>query len=94
MHNYAKLVSSGRAKAYGVLWSAEELELIRSLIEERKIAMTIAADFVRNGIESLEDYDKAVKKNFKPLTIDEAQVKAEKTLAKESKKKVKSKSKK
>ena len=89
MLNYAKLVSSGRAKAHGVCWTAEELELLISLVKERNVIMTVAADFVRNGVESLEDYDKAVKKDFKPLTVDEAKEKAEKDLKKESKKVVK-----
>lgn len=90
MLNYAKLVSSGRAKAHGVCWTAKELELLISLVKERHVGMVTGADFIRNGIESLEDYDKAVKKDFKPLTVDEAKDKAEKDLKKESKK-VKSK---
>lgn len=93
MLNYAKLVSSGRAKAHGVCWTAEELELLISLVKKRGIIMTVGADFIRNGIKSLEDYDKAVKKDFKPLTQDEAKEKAEKELEKESKKVAKAKSK-
>ena len=89
MLNYAKLVSSGRAKAHGVCWTAEELELVYSITHDRHTALTVAADFVRNGVESLEDYDKAVKKDFKPLTVDEAKEKAEKDLKNESKKVVK-----
>lgn len=93
MLNYAKLVSSGRAKAYGQPWTAEELELVLSLVNDKRLAMTVAADFVRNGIESLGDYDKAVKKKFKPLNVEESKVKAEKDLKKEGKKAIKSKKK-
>ena len=94
MLNYAKLVSSGRAKAYGQPWSAKELELVLSIVHDRSISMTTAADFVRNGIGSIEDYDKAVKSKFKPLNVEEATEKAEKELKKESKKKIVKKSKK
>ena len=89
MLNYAKLVSSGRAKAYGQCWTAEELELVYSIVHERRTALTIAADFVRNGVESLEDYDKAVKSKFKPLNIEEATKKASSELKKGLKKVIK-----
>lgn len=94
MLNYAKLVSSGRARAVNQPWEAEELELLFVLIKERKVAMTIAADFIRNGIESLEEYDKAVEKKFKPLSVDEAKDKASDDLKKEVKKVIRSKRKK
>lgn len=72
MLNYENLVAEGRAKAHGLPWSPEELELLISLEKERGVARVSAADYIRNGIKSLEDYDQAVKKDFKPLTVDEA----------------------
>ena len=80
MLNYANLVSQGRAKAYGLPWSSEELEFLLLLAKEKGLTRLEAADYIRNGIKSLEDYDKAVEKNFKPLTVDEARDEGAKTV--------------
>lgn len=79
MLNYANLVIQGRAKAHGQPWSPEELELLIS-IEKKGISRASAADYIRNGIKSLEDYDEAVKKDFKPLTVNEAKDEAAKVI--------------
>ena len=71
-HDFTKLVASGRAKAPGQLWSAEEWEAVIKLEKEFKLQRTVAADFVRNGIMTAEDYKKATKKKFVPQTIEEA----------------------
>lgn len=86
--NYAKLVSQGRAKSIGVCWSGEELDALVTLEKERKLHRTIAADYIRNGILTVEDYDKAVEEDFKPLNVDEAKKKAAKDLADAGKKAV------
>lgn len=79
MLNYANLVIQGRAKAHGQPWSPEELELLIE-IEKKGVSRTSAADYIRNGIKSLEDYEQAVKKDFKPLTVDEAKEEAAKVI--------------
>ena len=71
MLDFTKLVPAGRAKANGIPWSAEEQELLYSLIEERSVERPLAADYIRNGIDSLESYDKAVKAKFQPISISE-----------------------
>lgn len=80
MLNYENLVAKGRAKAHGLPWSPEELDFLISLEKERGVERTSAADYIRNGIKSLEDYDMAVKKDFKPLTVDEAKEEATKVI--------------
>ncbi len=59
--NWGNLVQQGRAKAPGVPWSDEE---------SQARALGIPAEFVRSGVLSLEDYEKAKaadKKNGVPL---------------------------
>jgi len=89
MLNYNKLVGQGRAKAIGQPWTAEELEALITLERERKLHRTIAADYIRNGILTVEDYDEAKKKDFKPLNEEEASVKASDDLKKRGEKVVK-----
>ena len=91
MLNYENLVTQGRAKAFGVPWSNEELEALLMLEKERKLSRTLAADYIRNGIKTLEDFDKATKKEFVPLTIEEAKKEAEKIIEKRGKEAVKRK---
>lgn len=71
-----KLYSAGRAKSPTELWSNEEHEALVALSQQRNLERTIAADFVRNGVLTVEDYDKAVKANFKPEKLDDAVKKA------------------
>lgn len=75
--NYTSLVASGRAKAIGQPWSPEELDSLLLLERERGIGRLAAADYVRNGILTLEDYDKAVEASFVPKTREEAEVEVE-----------------
>lgn len=93
MLNYDNLVTKGRAKAYGQPWSPEELEFLISLERERGLARSLAADYIRNGIKSLKDYDKAKENDFKPLDVNEAQKEASKVIEERGKEAVKSKSK-
>ena len=52
MIDWAKLVSQGRAKAIGVSWSVEELKAIYEF--------KIPADYVRQGILTVESYQEAL----------------------------------
>lgn len=52
--DWAKLVEQGRAKAIGVPWSEEELKAVYQL--------KIPAEYVRQGILTLEDYQKELEK--------------------------------
>ena len=60
--NWGKLVAQGRAKDVGISWSTEERNAIHIL--------KIPADYVRDGIITLDDYSKALEKEArdgKPL---------------------------
>ena len=78
--NFSNLVIQGRAKAPGVCWSAEEWSAVCTVTKEFNLARTEAADFVRNGIKTVEDYKKAVEKKFVPQTLDEATEEVAKTM--------------
>jgi len=49
--DWAKLVSQGRAKAIGIPWTNEEAKAVFTL--------KIPAEFVRKGILTVEEYEKA-----------------------------------
>jgi len=70
--DYTKLVSQGRAKAPNVCWSEVELEALLALEREFKIPRIAAADYIRNGIITIEDYKKAQDAKFIPKTLDQA----------------------
>jgi hypothetical protein len=86
MLNYENLVAQGRAKSVGVCWTDEELKASETLQRERKIARITAANYIRNGILTVEDYDNAVASDFKPLSVEEAKLVAEKHIENEGKK--------
>lgn len=75
--NWTNLVSQGRAKSVGIAWTPEELEALITLGNERTISRVDAADFLRNGIMTPEDYDKAQAVKFVPKTIEQAQTEAQ-----------------
>ncbi len=77
MIDLGKLVAQGRAHSGTRAWTPEELDALLLLERSRGIARPIAADYIRNGILTLESFDAAVKANFVPLTIDDAVAKAE-----------------
>ncbi len=83
------LASQGRAYSAGRPWEADELEAVLRLEKERNLGRLKAADFVRNGILTLEDFDKATKKEFVPKTMEKAHEEAEEALKKEGKKAIK-----
>jgi len=78
--NYTNLVAQGRAKGIEQPWSPEELEALLTLERECHISRSLAADYIRNGISTVEDFEKAQKAKFTPKTIDEAAAEADKTL--------------
>jgi hypothetical protein len=68
MIEWGKLVSQGRAKAYGVPWTSEEAVAV---------SQGIPADYVRQGILTVEEYNKVkdlpVDKRTKEELMKEAQ---------------------
>ena len=71
------LAASGRGNRAARTWTAEEGHCVKILMDERRLSRLHAADHVRNGIASLEDFDKATKKGFVPKTQEEAAEEAE-----------------
>ena len=57
--HWGKLVENGRAKAVGVPWNEEELHA--------RIVLKIPAEYVRDGILTLEAYKRAMKSDDKPI---------------------------
>ena len=55
--NWAKLTAQGRCKAIGVPWTEEELKAVYKL--------KIPVDYVRQGILTIEDYEKELSKDKK-----------------------------
>ena len=80
MIDLAKLASQGRAYSATRPWTPEELDALILLETERKITRTIAADYIRNGILTLEAFDKATKAEFVPKTLEDASKEAEAAL--------------
>lgn len=74
MVDIPRLYSQGRAKTPTSLWSPEENDAVCLLAKERNIARTVAADFVRNGIMKLEDYDRAKAAEFTPKKLEDVSV--------------------
>jgi len=75
-----KLAGQGRAYSPARAWTPEELDALVRLETERGIGRLKAADFIRNGILTLEAYDAALKATFKPKTLEDAQAVAESAL--------------
>ena len=82
MNDLGKLSAQGRAYSSGRPWSNEELDALLLLEKERGVSRVIAADFIRNGIMSLADYDRAKEADFVPKTVAEAITEAEASLKK------------
>ncbi len=89
-HDLGHLASQGRAYSAGRAWEADELEAVKLLVDERSLSRLRAADYVRNGVMSLEDFDKLSKKKFAPKTMEKAHEEAEEKLKERGKKAVKS----
>ncbi len=80
MIDLTKLTGQGRAFSPARAWTPEELDALIRLETERGIGRLKAADYIRNGVVTLEDYDKAVKAEFVPKTLDEVAANAEASL--------------
>ena len=57
--DWGKLVSQGRAKAQGVSWTDEEMQALVLLCKTFGKRMSEMAGYVRQGILTVEDYNKA-----------------------------------
>lgn len=76
----SKLASQGRAYSAARPWEAEELVALGLLERECGLSRLAAADYVRNGILTVEACEKALKAEFKPKTLEDAAVDAETAL--------------
>lgn len=65
----ARRAAQGRAYSDRRAWTPEEWDAVNLLVQERKLSLLSAADHVRNGIVTVEDYDKAAKAKFVPKTL-------------------------
>lgn len=80
MIDLTRLAAQGRAHSAHRAWTAEELDALILLETERGLSRPKAADFVRNGIMTVEALDKATKSEFVPKTMAEATAEVEKAL--------------
>lgn len=67
-----RLAAQGRAHSAARPWTPEELDALLLLERERLLVRTEAAEFIRNGILTVEDYDNALATAFKPKTLEQA----------------------
>jgi hypothetical protein len=68
--NFAKLASQGRAYDATREWSEEELQALLTLEAKCSLARTVAAEYVRNGIRTAAEYEKAQEANFAPKSFE------------------------
>ena len=80
MIDLGRLASQGRAYSGSRAWETEELDFLVTLERERSVSRNVAANYIRNGILTLEDYDAAVKAKFVPQTTEGALAAAEAAL--------------
>lgn len=76
MLNWTRLVPQGRAKDIGIPWTEEEQEAIAALIEHTGLERPDVAAYVREGILTPADYDKATKSGNKPTGREELEAEA------------------
>ena len=70
-----KLASQGRAYSPARPWTEAELELLIAIERHGDVSRMVAADYIRNGIASVEEYLAAVEADFVPS--DQAALQAE-----------------
>jgi len=80
MLDLSKLVGQGRAYSAQRAWEVDELDALLTFERERGIGRLLAADYVRNGILTLEAFDKATDAKFVPKTLEQAAAEAEAAL--------------
>lgn len=76
----AKLATQGRAYSPSRAWTEVELEALITLETKCKLSRIKAADFIRNGILTVEAYEKAINAKFEPKTLEKAHTEAEDAL--------------
>lgn len=75
-----KLASQGRAYSIARPWTPEELQALLTLEKDCGLSRLKAADYIRNGISTVEAYRDAVAAEFKPKSLEEAHAEAENSL--------------
>lgn len=63
--DWGRLVTQGRAKAVGVSWTEEEAVAVAALAKATNQPFSSVAPYVRDGILTVEEYEKAAKKDEK-----------------------------
>lgn len=76
MLNWANLVVKGRARDIGIGWNEDEWDAILKLEKERGLSRILAAEYLRKGIMTVEDYDKDIKKGNKIKVHEELEKEA------------------
>lgn len=66
MLNWTQLTAQGRAKDIGVAWSEQEQEAISLLIAHTGLERVDIARYVRQGVMTIEDFEKATKPATRP----------------------------
>ncbi len=80
MIDLSKLAGQGRSYSAARPWTPEELDALLALERDRGIGRLLAADYIRNGIVTLDAYDKATVAKFAPKTLETAAVEVEAAL--------------
>ena len=88
-----KLASQGRAFSGARAWSEEEQEALKVLVEGG-ISRPFAADYVRNGIMTIEDVEKAEEKGIEIKSVEVMTAEAVEKTQKENEKALKEEGKK
>lgn len=76
--NWTLLVIQGRARSVGIPWTAEELDAVLAIARHSNKSMADAAQYVRQGIMTVEDYEKALTVGEKPQTREDLETEAKK----------------
>lgn len=66
MLNWPQLVTQGRAKDIGIAWSEQEQEALSLLIAHSGLERVDVARYVRQGVMTVEDFEKATKPATRP----------------------------
>lgn len=69
--NLLKLASQGRAFDATRPYTPKELEGLLALEQERGLDRRVAAEYIRNGILTVEEYDKAKEAGVVPKSLEE-----------------------
>lgn len=75
-----KLAGQGRAYSAARPWTEAELSALLVLEKDCALSRLKAADYIRNGILTVEAYRESLTEEFKPKSLDEAQSEAEESL--------------